>query len=87
MLKALQNLDRYKNYDWERGSADGYADAVESALNLYNREKVAGVGAWIDSQTEVMWSMQDSAHRENAAIWKNSGIRLFAGIVLTCWAA
>jgi hypothetical protein len=38
--------DTYRGYDWEpsgnvpgnpKGSQDGYADAIESALNLFNR--------------------------------------------------
>ena len=37
VLHTFSNLAKYKNFDWERGSADGFADAIESALNLYNR--------------------------------------------------
>ncbi len=37
VLKTFSNLHAYKNQDWESGSSDGYADAIESALNLYNR--------------------------------------------------
>ena len=58
-LKALGNLNtHYRSYDWERGSADGYADAIESALNLYNREKVSTAADWIDSEMQVMWGKQ-----------------------------
>jgi len=74
VIKAFNNLDHYDAYDWESGSADGYADAIESALNLYNRESMASAQKWIDDQTQIMWSMQDSSHRENALEWKNSGI-------------
>jgi len=76
VTKALKNLNNYKNYDWEFGSADGYADAIESALNLYNRVPLSSAQKWIDSQTEIMWSYQDSSHsrRRNAKIWKDSGI-------------
>ena len=35
-----QNLPRYRGYDWESGSQDGYADAIESALYLVAREPV-----------------------------------------------
>ena len=42
VLEALLALpEHYRGYDWERGQADGYADAIEGALNLYNREPVA----------------------------------------------
>jgi hypothetical protein len=72
--KAMSNLNNYTYFDWERGSADGYADAIESALNLYNREEVEGTNEWIDSQIQHMWSLQDSAHREGTADYRNTGI-------------
>ncbi|KPL11124.1 MAG: hypothetical protein AMS26_20700 [Bacteroides sp. SM23_62] len=74
VIHALENIDHYKAFDWEHGSADGYADAIESALNLYNREPLTGARDWIESETAVMWSMQDSSHREQALEWKGSGI-------------
>lgn len=61
-LKALNSLnEHYRNFDWENGSSDGYADAVEGALNLYNREPVASVAQWLDSETQVMWAMQQES--------------------------
>ncbi|MFW6103959.1 MAG: hypothetical protein ACOC59_02715, partial [Bacteroidota bacterium] len=74
VINAFNNLHHYDAYDWERGSADGYADAIESALNLYNREPMGSMEKWMDDQTQIMWSMQDSSHRENALKWKDSGI-------------
>lgn len=57
--KALSALPgNYRGFDWENGSADGYADAIEGALNLYNREAVSGVADWLDSETRILWSMQ-----------------------------
>ncbi len=74
-IKALNALNTsYRNFDWERGSADGYADAIEGALNLYNREPEPAAAAWVDSEIQVMWSMQDSSHRPNTELWKDSGI-------------
>jgi hypothetical protein len=59
VIKALEALSTgYAGYDWERGSADGYADAIEGALNLYNREPIPTVKDWIDSQIKVMWGLQ-----------------------------
>jgi len=59
VLKALGSLnDRYRNHDWENGSADGYADAIEGALNLYNREPVPSVKEWLDSEIRVLWNFQ-----------------------------
>ena len=74
-LKGLAALnDGYRNFDWESGSSDGYADAIEGALNLYAREPVASTATWIDSETQVMWSMQDSSHQANASQWRSSGV-------------
>jgi hypothetical protein len=61
VLKVFSNLHKYKNYDWEHGSADGYADAIESALNLYNRIPDPAVAEWIDSEIKVMWAMQQAS--------------------------
>lgn len=57
--KALGSLNgHYRNYDWEGNSADGYADAIEGALNLYAREPQPSAARWLDSETQVMWSKQ-----------------------------
>jgi len=61
VLKALGCLNQhYQKYKWEgnRDSADGYADSIESAINLYNREPVPSTAQWIDSETKVMWKKQ-----------------------------
>jgi hypothetical protein len=60
VLKALSSLnDNYRNYRWEGNySADGFADSIESAINLYNREPVPSAAEWIDSETGIMWSKQ-----------------------------
>lgn len=55
-LKVLK--DKYRNFDWENGSSDGYADAIEGALNLYARENIQSVKDWINSEIQVMWAMQ-----------------------------
>lgn len=48
--------------DLPLGSQDGYADAIESALNLAHRIKetarAAEVFAWIDRETRELWSRQ-----------------------------
>ncbi len=59
VMQAMNSLnDHYKNYAWEGESSDGYADAIESALNLYNREPIPSVATWIDSEMKVMWGKQ-----------------------------
>jgi hypothetical protein len=58
VMHLLDNLYKYKNYPWEGSNADGYADAIESAINLNNRLNREDVDAWIDSEIKVMWNMQ-----------------------------
>ncbi len=62
VLKALSCLnEHYRNYKWEgddRDSADGHADSIESALNLYNREPVESAARWVDHDMQVMWAKQ-----------------------------
>lgn len=66
--KPFKTLNRkYRNYNWEPGSQrgplgshDGYADAIESGINLLNRENDPDLGSWIDSEIKVMFGMQQS---------------------------
>jgi hypothetical protein len=66
-LAALN--ERYRGYGWEgasaakpKGGADGYADTIESALNLYNRfagdARVASAVEWMDAEIKQLWSYQ-----------------------------
>jgi hypothetical protein len=73
--RALSSLNvNYRGFNWESLGQDGDADAVEGALNLYNREPISSAAEWIDFQTRWMWSKQDSAHRPNTERWRGSGI-------------
>ena len=74
LLQAFSHLGKYTNYNWEGGSADGFADAIEGCLNLYNREAAEGVEEWLDSETRIMWSLQDSSYRSSALQWQDQGI-------------
>ena len=66
--KPFKSLNRnYRNYNWEPGSQrgplgshDGYADAIESGINLLNRENDLELSRWIDSEIKVMFGMQKS---------------------------
>ena len=66
--KPIKVLNRdYRNYNWEPGrqrgpygSHDGYADALESGINILNRENNAQLSKWIDSEIEVMFGMQQA---------------------------
>ena len=81
---ALSNLyAHYRNFDWERGSADGYADAIEGALNLYNRLPIQSVADWMDTEMQVMWSKQ----QENGIIegWHGDGNFARTTIMYNLW--
>jgi hypothetical protein len=62
--RVLGNLPGYRRHVWEPrrslplGSFDGYADTIESAIYLVNREPVPAAFAWIDSEMAVMLDMQ-----------------------------
>ena len=83
ILKIYSNLNKYTNYDWENGSADGYADAIEGALNLYNRIPHPSVAKWMDSEIKVMWAMQ----QENGIIegWHGDGNFARTSIMYNLW--
>jgi hypothetical protein len=78
--RVLTNLPKYRKYVWEPhnpaenlplGSFDGYADAIESAIYLANREPVPEAFDWIDSEMQVMLGMQrPDGHIEN---WYGEG--------------
>jgi hypothetical protein len=84
------SFDKYRNYDWEHGSADGYADAIESAVNLFYFNPVSEVTSWIDSEIRVMWDKQKPSgliegwHGDGNfarttlmyCLWKTAGITL-----------
>ena len=74
VTNVFENLHRYHSHNWENLGADGYADAIEGALNLYNRLRDERAARWIDTEIQVMWSIQDSSHRENAQKWKGWGV-------------
>lgn len=61
--KALGNLDKYTDYDWENGSMDGMADALESALTLLR---------WEPNETGFRWCAH--TYDKMLATQKPSGI-------------
>lgn len=88
-LKALGSLSaNYRNHDWESGSADGYADAIEGTLNLYLREPIPSAKDWLDSEIKVLWNFQkpdgiiEGWHGDGNfartslmyALWKTAGV-------------
>lgn len=69
-LGALE--EHYRGFNWEprndprlpRGSHDGYADAIESALNLSHRAatdpRVVSALRWVETEVREMWSRQQA---------------------------
>ncbi len=98
VVKPFKALNQnYSGYAWEPGkdrgplgSHDGYADAIESGINLYNRENDPALACWIDSQIQLMFGMQkpdgiiegwhgDGNFARTAlmyGLWKTQGVRL-----------
>lgn len=74
LIKVYDNLYKYHNFNWENYGADGFADALEGAINLVNREPNGKTEDWIDTEIKIMWSIQDSSFRQNAQKWKDRGI-------------
>jgi len=58
VARALSNIHKYKDYDWENGSADGTADSIESALNLVNRIPSESAFDWVDQSMEQIFKKQ-----------------------------
>ncbi len=58
VLRVLKSLPRYRDYDWEGGSHDGYADSIESALYLVAREPVPEALDWIETEMRTLIRFQ-----------------------------
>jgi arylsulfatase len=81
---------KYHGRPWADTSADGIADSVEGALNLYNREPVPEPAEWIDHQTRLLWDAQrpdgtfegwhgdgnDARTTLMVCLWKTQGLRV-----------
>jgi hypothetical protein len=88
VLRQLANLDgHYRGYAWEGTSADGYADAIEGALNLFAREQdstaARSAAAWLDSEILVMLDkQQDSGIVEG---WHGDGNFARTALMYALW--
>lgn len=58
VVRVLGNLPKYRNYDWENGSQDGYADSIESALYLLSREAVPEGLDWVETEARLLLDRQ-----------------------------
>jgi hypothetical protein len=64
-LKPRQAANLLLQWEWKAinpivkaDNADGYADAIEGTLNLYNRVPIPSVKEWLDSEIRVLWAFQ-----------------------------
>jgi hypothetical protein len=87
---ALSNLPKVTGYPWEGDSADGYADSIESGLNLLNRIPVKEGFRWVDHETAHLMAKQgedgviagwhgDGNYARTLqmyALWKTQGCRI-----------
>ncbi len=55
---VLANLYAYRDYPWEGGGADGYADSIEGAINLLNRIPVESAWDWVEHSMKVLLARQ-----------------------------
>ncbi len=79
---VLSNLKEHlTDYDW--GSADEYADSIEGAINLLNREPDPSATEWIDSEIRDMWAKQ----RPDGVIegWHGDGNSARTSIMYALW--
>lgn len=51
---VLRNLPASKDYRWENGGADGYADSLEGGLNLINRVPLPEAIEWAEYTAEIL---------------------------------
>jgi hypothetical protein len=84
VLRGFSKLyENYCNYAWEGTSSDGYADALESGINLFNREPVPELKRWIDSEMQIMFAMQqDDGIIEG---WHGDGNFARTAIMFSLW--
>lgn len=76
-----QLLEKVSDYHW--GSADEYADSIESAITLYNREAIPSAVTWIDRMIPRMWRPQ----RPDGIIegWHGDGNVTRTGLMYAFW--
>jgi len=90
VLFALENVHNETGYPWEGDIADGYADSIESGLNLLNRIPVVSGFEWVEHEAKHMLAKQgddgviagwhgDGNYARTAimvALWKTQGCRI-----------
>ena len=80
---ALENIHKHTGYLWEGGVADGYADSIESGLNLLNRISVDSGFKWVEHEMAHMLAKQ----RDDGLIegWHGDGNWARTAILFSLW--
>lgn len=81
--RALAAIAKYKDYDWESGSADGYADAIEGAINLLARIPDQAAAAWTDDAIGFLYRKQ----RDDGILegWHGDGNSARTALMYALW--
>jgi hypothetical protein len=76
-------LEHYVGYPWQGGGMDGYADSIEGAIALLNREYDESAAAWLDSEIHTLWKKQ----RTNGLIeaWHCDGNFARTSLMYSLW--
>lgn len=80
---VLQNVHKETGYPWERDSADGYADSIESGLNLLNRVPVDSGFQWVEHEIQHLLAKQ----RDDGVIegWHGDGNYTRTALMYALW--
>jgi hypothetical protein len=80
---ALEHVHLHTGYPWEGDIADGYADSIESGLNLLNRIPVESGFEWVEHETLHMLEKQ----RADGVIegWHGDGNYARTAIMVALW--
>ena len=84
--KALSNLKEHYTGQGgmcQSGTADGYADSIEGAITLLNREWVPSAAEWVDAEIKTMWGRQ----HPNGVIegWHGDGNSARTSLMYALW--
>ncbi len=81
--RALTAVAKYAGYDWEGGSADGYADAIEGAVNLLARLPDEPAARWADDAIGFLYGKQ----RDDGVIegWHGDGNSARTALMFALW--
>ena len=58
VTKALESLPRYRDYPWQNGEMDGYADALESVFYMLDKFPNSIAAAWADEEMNGLYKYQ-----------------------------